>query len=515
MLVNKFIKEDVVVKVKIEVGNTHFVTTMYNINTKGVVGSITNALTTYKFQYNYKLKRNIMVKDKVYIVHTEHNGEYRFPISTLKDFMITLNNNGIKRDEIEVVNKKDLSPLPMTAKINNKYKLFDYQKAGSNAVIESNHSLLLIDLIMGYGKTLISIYTTVKLGYKTGIVILPNYIDKWVSDILDITDVKEEEIYIVRGGKSLLTLMENGADEYKFIIFSMRTLYNYFKNFEVEYNAFNYTIEPPELMNKLGIGTIINDEAHQEFFTGFKTALYFNVKKFIGLSATLKTRQKDIQYVYNIMYPKNQRISNLVDYDPYIDVIAVNYKLKLNRRVKYKRQQGYSHYMYEESILKNGIFLRDYVNMILHYVKVGYIDYRREGEKLLIYAYSVRMCTIIANYIKEKYPSLDVRRYVEDDPYENIIDADIRVTTVVNGGTGVDIPNLITTIQTISISSFQANLQTIGRLRRIKDRDTKFYYIFTDDIKNQYNMHLVRKEAISSLAKSYTYQTYDKLICSF
>ena len=503
------------VKVKITVTNTHFTATIYDYNTKGAVSAINSALTTYRFQYDHKRKRNTMVKDRIYRVYTKHNNEYRFPISTLKDFMISLNHNFVKKEEIQIVDMRSITPLPMKAKVNKKYKLFDYQLAYSNTVIESKYSLLLIDLIMGYGKTLISLYTTVKLGYKTGVVVLPKYIDKWISDIQDVTDTKPEEIYVVQGGESLLKLMEEGADKYKFVIFSMRTLYNYFKDYEVDYDMFNYPVEPYELMDVLGIGTIINDEAHQEFYTVFKAALYFNVKKFIGLSATLRTKQKDIQYVYDVMYPKQQRISNLVKYEPYIDVIAINYNLKLSRRVKYKRPQGYSHHLFEESVMKNAIFLRDYVDMISYYVNKGYIEYREKGEKLLIYASSIRMCTILTNHLKDLYPNLDVRRYVEDDPYENITDSDICVTTVMSGGTGIDIPNLITVIQTISISSFQANLQSMGRLRKIKDRDTRFYYIFTNDIKNQYNMHLIRKEAISPLAKSYSFETYTKLVRSF
>jgi superfamily II DNA or RNA helicase len=103
------------------------------------------------------------------------------------------------------------------------------------------------------------------------------------------------------------------------------------------------------------------------------------------------------------------------------------------------------------------------------------------------------MCTEYTKVLKDRYPDLDVRRYVEDDPYENIIEADIRVTTVQSGGTAIDIPKLRVAIMTVSIDSPVSNLQALGRLRELKDRDVKFYYLYCVQIPKQVQYHRNRK----------------------
>ena len=66
-------------------------------------------------------------------------------------------------------------------------------------------------------------------------------------------------------------------------------------------------------------------------------------------------------------------------------------------------------------------------------------------------------------------------RYVEDDPYEHVIESDIRVSTLGSSGTAIDIPGLRCVILTISVRSIQSNEQVMGRLRKLPDRDVKFY----------------------------------------
>lgn len=67
--------------------------------------------------------------------------------------------------------------------------------------------------------TFISIFSIVKLNMRTMILILPKYIDKWLGDIAEYTttDIKKE-VYVVKGGESLIELMEMEEVPYKFIV---------------------------------------------------------------------------------------------------------------------------------------------------------------------------------------------------------------------------------------------------------------------------------------------------------
>jgi superfamily II DNA or RNA helicase len=116
-----------------------------------------------------------------------------------------------------------------------------------------------------------------------------------------------------------------------------------------------------------------------------------------------------------------------------------------------------------------------------------------ENDKLVVFCASIDMCTEYTKHLKEEFPDLDVRRYVEDDPYENVIEADIRVTTIQSGGTAIDIPNLRVAIMSVSVDSPVSNLQALGRLRELKDRDVKFYYLYCLQIPKQVGYHRNRK----------------------
>jgi len=360
--------------------------------------------------------------------------------------------------------------------------------------------------------TVIAMNAVVKLQYKLAIIVLPKYIDKWVSDVKDTTNIVDEEICVIRGSASLIDLMVNGSSNYKIIIFSLRTITNYIKEYETgRIEEFKYPIQPEELMSKLHIGIILNDESHQEYHALYKASLYFDVKKFIGLSATLISDQEDITRMHNLLFPTSCRISGLAKYNRYIYVHAVEYTMTDVDTIKHARARGYSHTLFEQSIMSNPLLCSDYVDMIMWYVKKAYISQRMKGDRLLIFAATVDMCTLLQQTIKKLYLDLDVRRYVEDDDYVNL-KADICVTTVLSAGTAVDIPNLIACIQTISIGSVQANLQAVGRLRNIPNRKVRYYYVYCNGLEKQYKLHRQRVAAIAKVIKQYTKEEYHKVL---
>lgn len=498
-------------RININVHKLFFTVNIIDQSLSHIVKTICSSLTTYSFNYNKHTKTTIKQKDKVFYSHIPHTNEYRFCINNIKDFMLILGSNGITRDNISVkyIRNDDVSSLGL--KLNKNYKPRDYQEEYVKILTSPDSGTInLVDLKTGYGKGLVGMYAVTKLNLRTAILVLPKYIDKWISDVKQYTNIEDDDIYVVQGGDSLIELMEENDITYKFIILSMRTISNYITSYEE--NTFTYPVKPYDLMQYLNIGVLLNDESHQHFHALFKTTLYFDVKKFIGLSATLDTNQADVKAMYNTLFPPECRISNIAKINNYVNVKAITYKLEFIRGIQYKRQQGYNHNLYEQSIMKNNIFLKDYVEMIMWYIKECYISRRKPGDKLLVFMASINMCTLLTNHTKSLYKDLDVRRYVENDPYENIIEADITFSTILSAGTAIDIPNLISVLQTVSISSLQANLQSLGRLRKLPDKETWYYYLYTRDIKNQYKMHLDRREAIKHTVKNYVFDEYHKTI---
>ena len=115
------------------------------------------------------------------------------------------------------------------------------------------------------------------------------------------------------------------------------------------------------------------------------------------------------------------------------------------------------------------------------------------------------MCTELTEYMRKKYPRLDVRRYDEDDEFENLIDADVSVSTMQSSGTAVDIPNLTTVIMTTAMASSQGNIQGFGRLRALKNDNTKtdFLYFVCEDIPKHIEYHEKKRMILRDRVKHY------------
>ena len=115
------------------------------------------------------------------------------------------------------------------------------------------------------------------------------------------------------------------------------------------------------------------------------------------------------------------------------------------------------------------------------------------------------MCTIITNYLKNKYKEFKVNRYVENDPYSNLMDGDIVVSTLGSSGTAIDKPNLTNVALTTAIDSLQSNVQSLGRLRELDGGATKveFHYFVCDDVQKHLDYHYRKVKLLDQRAKTF------------
>ena len=352
-----------------------------------------------------------------------------------------------------------------------------------------------------------------KLTSRTMIVVLGRYVQKWCSDVSEILNVDPKEIIVIQGGDALKSLMYLSAEqgvEAKFIVVSLTTLQNLYNDYRDHGDGLldmEYPYLPDELCERLKIGTIIFDEAHQHLYGVYRTLLHSHVPKVIALTATLISDDPFIEFMQHVMFPKEIRY-NKVPINKYVKVKSYSYGFKnrdiLKRiRTSTRGSNTYNQIEFEKSLVRIPPLLKSYLDLIVRLVKIDYIDNRLEGDKAMVFAGSIDMCTRITDRLKKEFPYLDVRRYVEDDPYENAIEADIRVSTVLSGGTAIDIPNLRTALMTNSIQSPVSNLQALGRLRQLKDRDVTFSYMVNFHIPKQVDYHNRKKELFADRAVSY------------
>jgi len=387
---------------------------------------------------------------------------------------------------------------------------YEYQDKIIEFITDNKTKTKLIPIQTGKGKSLIALAALSKIKCRVGLIIQPTFIEKWVSDITTVLSVKINDILVIQGSKNLKLLIEMAQSDSLddvFIIFSARTLQEFISSYEENPDdVFNfYGITPIELFPLAKIGAVLLDESHMHFHALYKTLLYTNVKLQIGLTATLLSDNNVVKNTHNIMYPPITRYEDLA-YDCYVDVYPIKYTINNNNikliRTREFSSNNYSHQAFEKSIMKVPFLKTNYFKLIKEIIENYYIESFLKDDKLIIFVASVDMATSLVAYINEIFPEYTCKRYCQEDPYSNAIEPDIRVTTVISAGTGIDIPNLRVAIQTIAISSTVSNIQTLGRLRKLKDRDVKFIYLYSGQIAKHIEYHNKRKEIFSGKVKN-------------
>ncbi len=370
------------------------------------------------------------------------------------------------------------------------------------------------------------------VGQRILAILKPTFIKKWCGDFTDVYEMAPEDVWCldkkgdIKSGaehlKDLLNTSINGHLESKVIILSSRTIQAWISDYNSMspdvYELAGWPCRPDEMYEKLGIGIRVIDEAHQEFHLGFMIDLFTHVPRSISLSATMKNDDNYITQMYELVYPKKYRYDK-VPIVKHVHSYAWKFKFQNKKYLRFSSGNGYySHHEFENSIIRRPKMLQAYLDMILTVVKKYYMydgEYR-SGDRCLVYCASIKMCTLVCQHLKtytnsqqSKLRNLDIRRYVEDDPYSNLMQADVCVSTLGSAGTGHDISNLTTVVLTTAVSSTQSNIQGFGRLRKITDRKTKFiYFVCTDSDKH---LHYHREKSQLLEHRALTQQDIDNM----
>lgn len=331
-----------------------------------------------------------------------------------------------------------------------------------------------------------------------------------------VLDLKEEEVLFVQGSKELCDLMTNAIegriDHIKVIVLAARTMANYFETYEKYGNdcLLYYPVKPINFYEVIQGGTRIKDELHLSYYANFVEELYLHGPKSFSLTATLKNgsfrdNMMDLMFPPNIRPPETTLVK-------YIDVQALMYHLEEPTKVKCTNpgSTDYNHNAFEKWILKDRKRTQNYVDIMLHWIRVRFLNENYEtGQKSAIFVTSVNMATIFTMAIKKKYPEVKCARYAASagDVYAIASEADILVTTVQSFGTGFDLEGLICCLMTTSINSSDTNIQVLGRLRELKSwlhLTPIFDYLVCEDIPRHIAYHEEKIKQFASRVKSHT-----------
>ena len=441
----------------------------------------------------------------VYAASPIDHREFRVHVNTRDKLFGHLYKLGYKESNFDIIENLPSDGVDVELELKDLREPREEQVPVIDYIIDEGNTKI-ITLRTGRGKTFISLRAIHQLGKRTAIIIPGKYVGKWIKDVESAYHLKSGDLIVVRGSSDLKKVINSGlADELtaKIFIITSTTMYNYIKDHENILNS-GYMVEPEKLFETMGVGIKLIDECHQFLHLNYKMDLYTNISKSIFLSATLVSNDSFINVILEILYPEANRMHGKAHVN-YIDVYSLCYYIRNARKIRCERRGSYSHLEFEKSLFGNPKALYQYTEMISGIVSTVFVARRLEGQKMLVFAATVDMCSELTAIIARTWPTLDVARYVADDPLSNLHDNDIVVSTLGSAGTAVDIADLSVCLMTVSTDSKQQNIQAVGRLRELVNYEgetPEFYYLYCGNIPKQYQYHLRKDEVLRPYCKS-------------
>lgn len=353
-------------------------------------------------------------------------------------------------------------------------------------------SQLCVNNNTGEGKTWACITTAVIMNLRS-IVITSNigWLDQWKARILEYTDISPREICFVKGSATLRHLMENGADQYRFILVSHSTLASYAKT-----NGWDAI---GELFKRMKIGLKFYDEAHIFFDNMCSIDFHTNTYKTFYVSATLGRSNDGENRIFKF-YIKNIPSICLFDpdSDPHTKYTAMLFNSLPNPQqiADCKNAYGLDRNKYTNYVIEQENFI-----LLLHIIMTQVVT--RVGGKVLIYIGTNAAIDKMKEWLEDHYPMFSYGVYTSTTKKEikqAQLEKKIILSTTKSAGAAMDIAGLELTI--VLAEPFRSEVlarQTLGRTRA---PDTQYIDVVDNSFKQTRRFYDKKKPVFDKYASS-------------
>lgn len=365
-----------------------------------------------------------------------------------------------------------------------------------------------IEIQTGKGKTPMSIFAMVKIDKPTLIVVPSNLVKQWIKSIKDFLVLDSKDICVLSGHKSIAKVLSekvmNSSYRPKIFIMGIRTGSMWTNN-----EAYDLLPFMQEFIDHYGIETKIFDECHLNFQALCRIDMEISVRNNLYLSATYDRSDYFGSKIFHTVFPKS--VKHTGEYDTYVDIYVYSYSTP--REPAYAdihTDKGYNHNLYEDWIYSTPGCGSVLINLIIKCIDKHFLNIRNKEQKLLILASKVETCEKLAAYLKERYSNLRVSKFVGGDSEDNLYgNYDMVISTPGSSGTGRDVKNLRSVINTVSVGSYPLTTQILGRLRKLDNGDIpEFVDIFNVRIEKQRRHAETRIDIYKERARAF-HQIFD------
>lgn len=367
-----------------------------------------------------------------------------------------------------VINTKH-DPYRKTSPIKIKYMpRDDTQKEAAEFIMGINQyaytktkSQLAINLNPGAGKTYLTIlnasYTDILHMMITSSM---DWINQWRNRVIEHSNIKREEIYIISGIGSIAKILNgmNDPSRYKFILASHDTIKSYGDKYGWK--------KVGELFRILGVGVKVYDEAHLNFDNICMIDFFTNTMKTLYLTATPARSDDQENIIFQMSY-KNVPAIDLFDEDedPRTEYISISYT---SHPSAFDIQNCRNVYGFDRNEYVNYVVRKpEFYQMI--YLLMDFA--RKQNGKTLIYIGVNNAINLVYHWMEYYFPEYRGRigifnSLVPKEEKQAQLDKDIILSTTKSCGAAIDISGLVLTI--VLAEPFKSEVlarQTLGRTR--------------------------------------------------
>ena len=329
-------------------------------------------------------------------------------------------------------------------------------------------SQLGLNLNTGKGKTYVTVTAIAYWLVRSIVITNINVIKQWKEKILEYTDIKPREIYIIEGSLSIDKLFNRDPYQYKIYLASHATIKSY-----GDKNGWD---KITELFKYLKLGIKIYDEAHRNFDNMMKIDFYTNTYKNLYITATPQRSAQNEDQIYQLAF-KNMPKINLFkqDEDPHTQYMAVHFNSKPTPDIisSCKNKFGFNRLFYTDWVIDNERFL-NFAYVIMDKV----FNLTKDGSKALIYIGTNNAIKKFYKFLCDVFPQYknDIGIYtsiVSESEKKEMLNKRIILSTTKSCGEAMDIAGLKVTV--VLAEPFRSEIITRQTLGRTRAKNT--YYI--------------------------------------
>jgi superfamily II DNA or RNA helicase len=336
---------------------------------------------------------------------------------------------------------------------------------------------------------------------------------QWKDRILEYTDTKENEIFYISGAKSVNKLMKMSSDDIlkiKFFICCYRTLTINIKNT-------GSSSDISKLFDKIKVTMKVFDEAHLEYMSIFKLDMISNLRS-LYLSATPKRSDRSEDKVYQNIFrnvdkftsdsftetPENYHNIIMCDWNSNPDIASeskcqTKYGFSMSRYCDYLMDKKYDKF---EGLMYSLIFDTVLTN-------------RKKKKMAILFGTNALLDKFydnLVNFCAFNNYKLKINKFngqtKKEDKLDLLEESDIIITTDKSFCKGIDVKDLQVVINTVPFIADTKLIQTVGRLRKLQNKEVIFIDINDIGFKSLRYQESSKKTIFSKLAKSLFIMNY-------